>query len=272
MALQVTTLFLLSIAANFDRVAILCHKKGCDGMFDRWPKYFRNRVQLFDGARIDPMFTKYIGKPRKNEKRPHSFFVTMAHVHVANTLFADNKTSSYLFLEEDYEVVSSGRSLNESASNIARFVEKDRSWNFLRLGYNPTWQAEPQDSICKDACLCQTVHDGICSITAGNFSKNSTCWIRSTVGYAVHRRAWPALQELGNCTLDKINPGIDNWLPGFSNNCTNKSPVHYLIPGVLYQKSSKRRRKFFHVKAMEDFASKCATSDEYSFPTNTTGM
>ena len=61
MALQVTSLFLLSIAANFDKVAVLCHKEGCDGMLDRWPKDFQDRVHIFDGAQIDPMYTNQVG-------------------------------------------------------------------------------------------------------------------------------------------------------------------------------------------------------------------
>jgi hypothetical protein len=272
MALQVTSLFLLSIAANFDKVAVLCHKEGCDGMLDRWPKDFQDRVHIFDGAQIDPMYTNQVGEQRK-DKQPRQFFVTMSHVHVAQTLFAKNDTSSYLFLEEDYEVVQpktrSRMFLNESASNIARFVEKNTSWQFLRLGYNPVWQAKPKAARCKAACLCQSVHKGICSITAGKFSKKSTCWIRSTVGYAVHRRAWNALQKLGNCTMDKFNLSIDNWLPGYTSNCTNRSPVHYLIPGVIHQNITRQRSKTHHAKAMEGFSSKCATSYKYSLPRNT---
>jgi len=273
MALQVTSLFLLSIVANFDKVAVLCHKKGCNGMLNRWPKDFQNRVHIFDGAQIDPMYTKQVGKRRKNEQ-PRQFFVTMSHVHVAQTLFANNDTSSYLFLEEDYEVVqpkTRSLSLKDSASNVARFVEKNTSWQFLRLGYNPVWQAKQKNAVrCKAACLCQTVHNGICSITAGNFSKRSTCWIRSTVGYAVHRRAWTALQKLGNCTMGIFNYlTIDNWLPGFTRDCTNTSPVHYLIPGVFHQKVFGHSSKKYHAEAMESFSFKCTTSHNYSFPRNT---
>ena len=202
MLLQVSSL-LLSIAANFDKVAILCHKEGCDGMLDRWPLDFQSRVHVFDGAQIDPMFTDQVDNVRKMNK-VHEFLVTMSHVHVANTLFTnftDDETSSYLFLEEDYEVVQpkedSGMSLNNSASNIARFVENDESWQFLRLGYNPAnWQTRTEALRCKSSCMCQTVFDGICSITPGKFGNKALCWVGSTVGYAVHRRAWPALQKL----------------------------------------------------------------------------
>ena len=266
---------LLSIAANFDKVAILCHKEGCDGMLDRWPKDFQDRVHIFDGAQIDPMYTNQVGEQRK-DKQPRQFFVTMSHVHVAQTLFAKNDTSSYLFLEEDYEVVQpktrSRMFLNKSASNIARFVEKNTSWQFLRLGYNPVWQAKPKAARCKAACLCQSVHKGICSITAGKFSKKSTCWIRSTVGYAVHRRAWNALQKLGNCTMDadadKINLSIDNWMPGFSKNCAHGSPVHYLIPGVLSQRISSDGSNKRHARAMEGFASNCVTPFDHTIQTD----
>jgi len=264
---------LLSIAANFDKVAILCHKEGCDGMLDRWPLDFQSRVHVFDGAQIDPMFTKHIGKLRRNEK-PHVFLVTMSHVYIANTLF-NNGTGSYLFLEEDFEVVQPGEhseiSLSASASNIARFVDKDEPWHFLRLGYNPTWRAQ-KGFRCKAACLCQTVCDGICSISPGNVGKKSSCWIRSTVGYAMHRRAWPALQKLGNCTMDadadKINLSIDNWMPGFSKNCAHGSPVHYLIPGVLSQRISSDGSNKRHTRAMEGFASNCVTPFDHTIQTD----
>ena len=95
--------------------------------------------------------------------------MTVSHVYVANALFANGETNSYLFLEQDYEIVqppkNSGVTFNHSASNIAQFVEKDSSWQFLRLGYNPVWRAETNSAYCKAACLCQTVYDGICTIT-----------------------------------------------------------------------------------------------------------
>ena len=267
---------LLSIAANFDKVAVLCHKEGCNGLLERWPMEFRNRIHIFDGAQIDPMSIELIGERNLSKKdKPHVFLVTMSHIHVANTLFTDNQTSSYLFLEEDYEVLqpnnSSGVSLNDPASNIARFTEKDESWQFLRLGYNPAiWQTLGTKAVrCKAACLCQTVCDGICSITAGTFAKKSTCWIRSTVGYAVHRRAWTALQKLGKCSMGESDLSIDNWLPGFSKICTNRLPVHYIIPGVLYQNVSRDTSKRVHSQAMEGFASKCATSLDHSSTRNT---
>jgi len=272
---------LLSIAANFDKVAILCHKEGCDGMLDRWPLDFQSRVHVFDGAQIDPMFTDQVDNVRKTNK-VHEFLVTMSHVHVANTLFTnftDDETSSYLFLEEDYEVVQpkedSGMSLNNSASNIARFVENDESWQFLRLGYNPAnWQTRTEALRCKSSCVCQTVFDGICSITPGKFGNKALCWVGSTVGYAVHRRAWPALQKLGNCSMvadiKNFKLSIDNWLPGFSRDYRYWSPVHYLIPGVLYQPvPSRYLTKSRSREAMEGFASNCVTPFGQSFPSNT---
>ena len=62
---------------------------------------------------------------------------------------------------------------------------------------------------------------------------------------------------------------IDNWLPGFSKICTNRLPVHYLIPGVLYQNVSRDTSKRVHSQAMEGFASKCATSLDHSSTRNT---
>jgi len=67
MVSQVTSL-LLTIAANFDKVAVLCHKKSCSGQLDRWPIEFQNRVHIFDAARIDPMYTEHIGKVQKKHK------------------------------------------------------------------------------------------------------------------------------------------------------------------------------------------------------------
>jgi len=254
-------------------------------MLDRWPIEFRNRVHVFDGALTDPMFTKKTDNV-KRLRYIHLFLVTMSHVHVANTLFADNETSSYLFLEEDYELVQpkahSMMSLNSTASNIAQFVEKDESWQFLRLGYYPeawqTGQAGTKAVQCKAACMCRTVHKGICSITPGGLAEKQVCWIRSTVGYAVHRRAWAALQNLEKCSMDanvdKFGLSIDNWLPGHSERgCRFRSPVHYLVPGVFYQRASSDDSKIRHEKAMARFSSKCAVTNKHSLPTisSTTG-
>jgi len=253
---------LLSVAAKFDKDAILGHKEGCDGMLNRWPIEFQERIHIFDGTQIDPMFINNTGKVR-NKKKLHEFLVTMSHVHVANSLFSNNETNSYLFLEEDCEVVQSLQkseiSINTTASNIAQFVEKDDSWQFLRLGYNPAWQQTEKKAVrCRAECLCRNMYDGICFITPGDFAKKSICWIRSTVGYAVHRREWAALQKLGNCSmvanLDKFNLSIDNWLPGFSRDNKYRSPVHYLIPGIFYQHVSEDGSKKDHERAMEGFS------------------
>lgn len=279
MALKVTSLF-LAIAANFDRVAILCHKKNCNTMLGSWPSEFRDRVHIFDGARIDAMFQPQFGKRSKGgpggrvKNDGHGFFVTMSHIHVANTLFKSNETNSFLFLEEDYEVVQPVQPKNhlklsisrsDSASNIARFVERDISWQFLRLGYNPRWRAEAITLRCKPACICQTIYAGICAIMSRNFA-NESCWIGSTVGYAVHRRAWAALQELGydalNSGSDKFKFSIDTWIPGSTDFYEHKlsGPVHYAIPGVLRQRGRKE-----HSQAMEAFSSKCVTSYNHSY-------
>jgi hypothetical protein len=126
----------------------------------------------------------------------------MSHIHVANTLFKNNGTNSFLFLEEDFEVVQPAQpkhlnlsiSLNDSALNIARFVDKDITWQFLRLGYNPRWRAKSQASRCKPACICRITYPGICFIMARKIA-NESCWI----GSAVQRLAMP-------CT------GVRGWL------------------------------------------------------------
>jgi len=99
------------------------------------------------------------------------------------------------------------------------------------------------------------------------------CYIGSTVGYDVHRRAWADLQKLENSSMnskiDSLSLSIDNWLPGLSADYKYRCPVHYLIPGVLHQRVPKGSPKKQHDKAMEGFSSNCATPYDHRFSGNT---
>ena len=191
----------------------------------------------------------------------------MSHVHVANQLFADSKVNTFLLLEDDYELVPPSHGgvpfQHAAAPNIARFLStKNKSWGFLRLGYNPRWPEHQNDTSCRAACTCEVVSKGICSIRANRHSANESCWVGSTVGYAVHRRAWQALQMLGDCTLEagvkNFDRAIDLWMGGYSERCRNTFPVHYVVPGILHQRVDPAKPiKNAHVPAMANFSSKC---------------
>ena len=80
--------------------------------------------------------------------------------------------------------------------------------------------------------------------------------------------------ETRNCSMvahiKNFKLSIDNWLPGFSRDYRYWSPVHYLIPGVLYQPvPSRYLTKSRSREAMEGFASNCVTPFGQSFPSNT---
>jgi len=88
----------------------------------------------------------------------------------------------------------------------------------------------------------------------------------SAVGYAVHRRAWVALQRRICYALhvksDIFKFSIDMWIPGTSRNNSFRflGPVHYVIPGVLQQRIKMEE----HGQAMVGFASNCTMPYKYS--------
>jgi hypothetical protein len=182
-------------------------------------------------------------------------------------MFANETVSSFLMLEEDYELIEPPLSRDGvkggAASNIAIFMTSGIPWNFLKLGYNPRIYAKGNHEQCRAACLCRTVSDGVCSIQPRRIA-NESCWVGSSVGYASHRRAWPLLRKLGDCVVEtggsNRDLGIDTWIAGTSRQCSNTSPVHYLFPGILHQRVNPDAVKADHAPAMEAFASKCIVS------------
>jgi hypothetical protein len=170
-------------------------------------------------------------------------------------------------LEEDYKVIQPlirrKDVSDDAASNLARFLANDHSWQFIRLGYNPRLCGAKnvvECKHCKAECTCETVSNGICQMEAGRTTSES-CWVGSTVGYATHRRAWAKLRYLGDyyakAGAKKASLPIDKWMTGKTNKCRNESPVNYLIPGILHQRVTFNSRREIHVPAMANFASKC---------------
>lgn len=252
----------LAIAASFDAIAILCYKEKCNGHLKRWPELLRPRVHVFDAALMDKKLLKYGFNLKRN--RVHAFLVTMSHVHVANQLFANESVNTFLMLEEDYELIEPPLRRygveGESASNIGQFVTSGIQWNFLKLGYNPKIFAGNDYKHCQAACKCKAVSNGVCYLQP-RLVANESCWVTSSVGYASHRRAWPLLRELGNCTMEigakNHDLGIDAWFSGTSRQCSNALPVHHLVPGILHQRVIPGSGKPDHTPAMKAFASKC---------------
>lgn len=256
----------LAIAASFDAIAVLCTGDGCIGQLQRWPKRYQPGVHIFDAAQLDASFLKYGFKLKQD--RTHSYLVTLSHVHIAYQMFANSSVNSFLMLEEDYVVIKPPLSPpfgveDSAASNIAQFTKSNFPWNFLKLGYNPRWRRSLNDDRCKAACVCETVSDRVCFLKPGRLL-NESCWVGSSVGYAMHRRlaAWPLVRQLGDCTVkiggNNLDLDIDTWIAGTSKQCRNTSPVHYLFPGILHQKViATKRYKGLHIPAMKNFSTKC---------------
>ena len=150
-------------AAEFDRVAVICHKASCNGQLERWPARLRSRVVLvraedvnrrkgLDELRLPPGEVVNYTDPRQVSQ--HSQLVTQSHAE-AWELLRDNGTKRLLVLEADYREVAHVLQRFEEPEYLMqfdRFLGRE-DWNLLRLGYTPTCSADenPNATEVRDA-------------------------------------------------------------------------------------------------------------------------
>jgi hypothetical protein len=280
---------LVHFARLFDVVAIICYSRSCPGQIEAWTEAAPEvKLILVDAKQLNAALGLH-------NETSHGIVNAVAHGEVVIRANSEHPNAqNILIMEADYKWINETVYRDGVANEALKKFVVGMEWDVMRVGYHPMGESHDlqaprrthpafdagiervnaprlksqsmlssfdarAEPTCPRSCLCkQVVPNTVCAVTRTP-NQPTVCDVRAAVAYAVNAKVgfarilqWRADAMARTPAAAKYKFHNDLWMP------TEISPLHYLIPGLIFDGTPKKFKKLAYIPRMENFKKLCS--------------